>query len=692
MILGKTIFLLGAGGMGMAALARYLSHRGYVIFGWDDFATEERKQQLSYIDWTPKIPESCKTVIYTSAIDADHPLLLSAQKQCKCYLRGQFLAQLLANKKVCAICGSHGKSTTTAYLVHFFKYHNIPISYILGAEFQNDFYTNASFDVGAQWTLLELDESDGTMELFSPEATVILNTDWDHPTHYPNAEAYQAAFERLCTRTRRWVFSEQPFKTQGQLQTFDARGLAQDKIAAECVFKTLTGIETETKDASTFPGIKRRHEILLQTQRLTVISDYAHHPEELRALLNSFPQNATLHVVFEPHRISRLNQFFPTFVSILKDVKNLYLCPIYQAFEKDQTLTRSLETALPQAKTLSDLPCDGLLTQNTPTYVVFVGAGNVDKQARQWLQNLKQQIQQYAQENFISLTVDQPLKQHSLLGIGGTALAYAQPNTPESLQKLLKFCETLHLESYIIGGGSNIVIPERYDGLVLQLNAPYWETCNKLAKGTFEVRAGCFLKNFLDLAEKEGIGGFEFLDGIPGTLGGALAMNAGIHNLGILDKVQYVTIMDRCGNKRELQQNEIQYGYRTCESLKDYIVLSAVLKGEPSTPELVQNKRKALHNRRLNTQPQGKSLGCFFKNTDLGSTGKLLDQLGLKGTSFGNVFISPIHANFILNKGHGTFPDVLKLMRYIRHKVNEEVNILLEPEVRLLGKKWEEVL
>lgn len=692
MMLGDSIFLLGAGGIGMAALARYLADKGCVIFGWDDFITEERKQQLSYIDWTPTIPETCKTVVYSSAIDAEHPLLLSAQKHCNCYLRGQFLAQLLVNKKVCAICGSHGKSTTTAYLIHFFKHHNIPVSYILGAEFQNDFYPNASCDVGAKWTLLELDESDGTMEQFSPEATVILNTDWDHPTYYPTAEAYQAAFERLCDRTHRWVFSKQSFKTQAQLQTFDVQGLEQDKVAATQVFKTLTGIEVDKTDIWTFPGIKRRHEILLQTQRLTVISDYAHHPEELKTLLRSLPQDATLHVVFEPHRVSRLNQFFPAFTSILKGIKNLYLCPIYEAFEKHQNLTQSLEAALPQAKPLSALPCSEFLHQDTQNYLVFVGAGNVDKQARQWVLKLKQAIQQYAQANSIDLDIDHPLKHHSLLGIGGTALAYAQPDNPETLQKLLKFCETLHLESYIVGGGSNIVIPERYDGLVLQLNTSYWKACEKLAKDTFEVRAGCFLKIFLDLAEEQGVTGFEFLDGIPGTLGGALAMNAGTSDLGILDKVQRLTVMDLKGNMRELQRNEIKYGYRSCETLKDYIVLSAVLVGEVATPELVQSTRKALHDRRSNTQPHGRSLGCFFKNTDLGSTGKLLDQLGMKGTTFGDVFISPIHANFILNKGHGTFAEVLQLMRYIRHKVHEEVNILLEPEVRLLGKKWEEVL
>ena len=688
----NTVFLLGAGGMGMAALARYLSDKGYNIFGWDDFITEERKRQLDYIQWTSSIPENCKTVVYTSAVDAEHPLLLSAQKRCNCYLRGQFVAQLLAHEKVCAICGSHGKSTTTAYLIHFFKYHNIPVNYLLGAEFQNDFYLNASFETKAEWTLLELDESDGTIEQFSPEATAILNTDWDHPTHYPSAEAYQNAFERLCARTRHWVFAKQTFETQAQLQTFEACGVDEDKIVAQRVFETLTGIKTAKTDISTFPGVKRRHEILLQTPYLTVISDYAHHPEELRTLLETFPKGANAYMAFEPHRISRLNQFFQDFVSVLKGVKHLYLCPIYQAFEKDLTLEKTLESALPQAQPICALHCDTFLRQNEPVFLVFAGAGNMDKQARQWVQKWKQNLQRYAHNNGLRLEIDYPLKHHSLLGIGGTALAYAQPNDPDELQKLLKFCKTLHLEYYLIGGGSNMVIPERYDGLVVQLNTPYWKACNRVSEDTFEVHAGCFLKTFLDFAEKEGVGGFEFLDGIPGTLGGALAMNAGTNALGIWDKVQSVSVMDRCGQIHQLQHDQIKYGYRSCETLKEYIVLSALLVGEKSTPELVRNQRSILREKRSNSQPQGRSLGCFFKNTHLGSTGKLLDNLGLKGMCFGDIFVSPIHANFILNKGQGTFSDVLKLMRYIRNKVQRETGVLLKPEVRLLGKKWEDIL
>ena len=686
------IFLLGAGGMGMASLAKYLLDKGYTIFGWDDFITDERKQQLDGIHWTSTIPENCKTVVYSSAIHPNHPLLISAKGRCNCYLRGYFLAQLLKNQKICAICGSHGKSTTTAYLIHFFKHYNIPVNYLLGAEFQNDFYANAVFDAEAQWTLLELDESDGTIEYFSPNVTVVLNTDWDHPTHYPSAKAYQSVFERLCQRTQQWVFSKQFFETKARLQIINVEGLNQNAVMAEYVFKALTSIEVGKKDLEAFPGIKRRREVLLQTQYLTVISDYAHHPEELRALLASFPKEIGLHVVFEPHRISRLNRFFQSFVSVLEKVKDLYLCPVYQAFEEHQTLLKTLEAALPQAKPLSALSCDSFLYQNIPTCLIFVGAGNIDKQARLWIQNFKQHIQQCAQREGLILDIDHSMKCHSFLGIGGTALAYSQPDDLIGLQKLLNFCASLHLENYIMGGGSNTVIPERYDGLVLQLNKHYWRSCRKISDHTFEVYAGCFLKNFLDVAEKQGVSGFEFLDGIPGTLGGALAMNAGTHDLGILDCVQRVTVMDRSGHVYQLQKHQIQYGYRSCETLKDYIIVSALLVGEVSTSEFIRNKRKRLQNQRSKMQPVGRSLGCFFKNPHSISAGKLIDELGLKGMHFGDIFVSTVHANFIINKGKGSFSDVLKMMRYIRYKVKTEKDILLEPEVRLLGKSWENVL
>ena len=116
------------------------------------------------------------------------------------------------------------------------------------------------------------------------------------------------------------------------------------------------------------------------------------------------------------------------------------------------------------------------------------------------------------------------------------------------------------------------------------------------------------------------------------------------------------------------------------------------MQGEPSTVEKVKEQRDDLRQKRHLSQPVGASLGCFFKNTALGSTGRLIDQAGLKNAHVGDIFVSPIHANFIVNKGGGTYDDVLKLVHLVRHTVKEKMGVVLEPEVRLLGKTWEQVL
>ena len=188
------VYLLGVGGMGMAPLARFLVDKGYAVFGWDDFATEGRKRQLSFVHWQKIVPIGCDVCIYSSAVDEDNVLRRAAQSVCPCMPRGAFVAQLLKNERLCVVCGSHGKSTTTAYLIHFFKQHDIPVNYLGGAEFRGNAYEVGCGKYENVWTLLELDESDGTIEDFSPDVTVILNTDWDHPRYYLTQETYKAAF------------------------------------------------------------------------------------------------------------------------------------------------------------------------------------------------------------------------------------------------------------------------------------------------------------------------------------------------------------------------------------------------------------------------------------------------------------------------------------------------------------------
>lgn len=692
----KEIYLLGVGGMGMAPLTSYLSELGFRVLGWDDYASEERRKQLDYIVWTEQIPATCSVCVRSTAISETHPIYKKAQAHCQCYLRGEFVAKLLQETKLCVICGSHGKSTTTAYLIHFFKYYNIPVNYLLGAEFQNDCYASASYNKSAEWTLLELDESDGTIDLFAPEVSVILNTDWDHPLHYKTPEDYRQAFESLAKRTRSFVLTNENICedniTCRHIEEA-CSGLKQDEAFARKTFELLTQRNVDEEAVKTFPGIKRRQEILFKTRRLTILSDYAHHPGELKALLSNFDINETFYLVFEPHRVSRLQQFFDDFMEVLRPIKHLYLCSTYEAFEGNKVVGKQLNEALMQALPFDQLKTEDFVSPQQAKTIVFVGAGHMEHYAKDWTWQLEQQLCELFKQTDLDIQWHKDLKTASLMKTGGRAWGFFSPKSLEALKQLVLLCNRVGVDVCPIGSGSNLLIPdEEYRGIVIKLEDLSWKYCKKQQDCIYEVGAGCILSQFLNLMEAQGVGGFEFLDGIPGTLGGALSMNAGTQGTGILDRILSVDWMDFSGEIHTTRRENLQYGYRCCETLKNGIILSAVLQGEPSTVEKVKKQRADLRQKRHLSQPVGASLGCFFKNTALVSTGRLIDQAGLKNTHVGDIFVSPIHGNFIVNKDGGTYDDVLKLVHLVRHIVKEKMGVVLEPEVRLLGKTWEQVL
>ena len=694
----KYIYLLGAGGMGMAPLEKYLYDMGYTVFGWDDHVKPRRQEKLgAYIIWRDTIPTSCDICVYSSAIDLKNPKLLEAKKYCPCFRRGEFLAHILRNKSLIVVCGSHGKSTTTAYLIHLFKRYSIPLNYLLGAEFQRDYYASSEYHKDAQNTLIELDESDGTIELFSPDISVVLNTDWDHPNWYKTKNDYKAAFERLIERTRNKVFTSDSAVTSRKAQLIESEKCCHfnvDKDVAVQVFEFLTNKTVTLHDVVSFPGVKRRQEVLLKTDRLEVISDYAHHPQEIEALWTFLSKKSgTKYVAFEPHRFSRLNHFYDAFVRSLKPISHLFLWRVYDAFESMPSICKTLEVALPQAQPLQNLKTEAFLDNSKNAIVAFVGAGTMDDVAHRWVENWVLSVKQFFAKQKIFLKENYNLKQHSLLGIGGCTLFISCPEDLEQLKGLLKSCYKLGLKVYPLGCGSNVLIPEeRFDGVVVQLKAGFWTTCERLSECCYCVGAGCILQHFLNEMEKNGVGGFEFLDGIPGTLGGALSMNAGTGLQGILDCVCTITYCDKFGDVHVVKQEDLDYSYRSCERLKDVIIISAVLKGQISSEFTIKAQRLMLREKRKKTQPTGRSLGCFFKNTLAGSAGKLLDNLGLKNARRGDIVVSAKHANFLINEGVGTYADVIELVRFLHQQVYTKTRISLEPEVRLLGKNWEEIL
>jgi UDP-N-acetylenolpyruvoylglucosamine reductase len=187
--------------------------------------------------------------------------------------------------------------------------------------------------------------------------------------------------------------------------------------------------------------------------------------------------------------------------------------------------------------------------------------------------------------------------------------------------------------------------------------------------------------------------GFEFLEGIPGNIGGALRMNAGAMVGWMFDVVEAVQLMTMEGELNTLAKTEMHVEYRHCAELHHAIALGAVLRpAAQSEAAAVSRQIDVYRRKRQESQPREPSAGCIFKNPPGNSAGRLIDQSGLKGERVGGAEVSPVHANFIVNRGEATAGDVLELVRRVRRKVREATGVELQPEVLLYGKKWEEVL
>ena len=246
----------------------------------------------------------------------------------------------------------------------------------------------------------------------------------------------------------------------------------------------------------------------------------------------------------------------------------------------------------------------------------------------------------------------------------------------------------------MIGRGSNLIIPdEGFGGLVIRLKGPYWKEISPRTEDTLVVGAGARLKEICRFACERGLKGFEFLEGIPGTLGGALRMNAGAMGWETFDLVEWVSFLLPDGTVREIPGTDLNVGYRYCKEAYEGIALRAKLRAEGrSDHRAIRKAIDKLAQKRRVSQPREASSGCIFRNPDEASAGSLIDQVGLKGAREGGAVVSGLHANFIINEGGASAEEVIALIKRVRERVKETNGLLLEPEVTLMGKSWNEYL
>jgi len=281
---------------------------------------------------------------------------------------------------------------------------------------------------------------------------------------------------------------------------------------------------------------------------------------------------------------------------------------------------------------------------------------------------------------------DEPLAKRTTLRVGGAADAYIEPVSESELTIVLRFCSQRGLSFFVLGRGSNLLVKDGgIRGVVICLAQPAFSQV-QVAGDRLRCGAGARLKAVAAEAKRAGLTRLEFLEGIPGSVGGALRMNAGAMGGWTFDVVETVRFMDNRGQVHERGVTDIPVQYRGCPWFRDRLALTAVLRGEPAAREQIAERAAAFNQKRWASQPTLPSAGCIFKNPESIPAGRLIEELGLKGTRIGGAAVSEVHANFIVNEGSATAADVLRLIELIREKARTHRGIDLETEVEIVGE------
>ncbi|HEY9173741.1 MAG TPA: UDP-N-acetylmuramate dehydrogenase [Verrucomicrobiae bacterium] len=280
---------------------------------------------------------------------------------------------------------------------------------------------------------------------------------------------------------------------------------------------------------------------------------------------------------------------------------------------------------------------------------------------------------------------DEPLARRTTLRVGGPADLLIEPATEDDLATVVRLCRAQRMPLMILGRGSNLLVKDSgFRGVVVCLAHPHFSRIEvngcRLVCG-----AGARLKAVASEAKRGGIGKLEFLEGIPGSVGGALRMNAGAMGSAIFDVVEKIRVMDFSGNIEERLAAQVVARYRSCPFLKERLALSVVLVGEAAERQAIEERLGEYNRRRWTSQPAAPSAGCVFKNPGELPAGRLIDELGLKGTRVGGAMVSHEHGNFIINAGGATAQDILDLIELIRRRARAERGIELETEVQIVG-------
>lgn len=745
------VHLIGVAGSGMSGLALLLLGMGHEVSGSDRVTSveTERLQGLGLVFSSPHTAEAvrdCDVVVYSSAIRPTNPAYAAAEAAGIPLLRrAECLAAILHTRKGIVVSGTHGKTTTSSMAAHLLREAGFKPSHYVGAEIPI-LGSNARWSEEGEHMVAEGDESDGTLALYHPEALIVLNVEAEHLDFYRHLDEIRAVFARVLAQTRGLVvycaedqvarelcrthhaalsygwnqadYTAVDVKEKGGTTQFvvlrrgtplgvvdlgiPGRHNVLNALAAIALADAMgADFALSARALAAFAGAKRRFETRYLSSQLRVVDDYGHHPTEIAATLQTArslkPQRVV--VLFQPHRFSRTQALAPEFAVALQAADLVFITGVYAASETpiegvsgETIVVEMTKLAGTRAVSVPDLAKAHHVVGNAlqpGDLFITLGAGNVHEAGTQLIRDwvVREELLRLVPPGELDCRLYEPMRRHSTMLVGGPAQFWCEPQSFDAFAQVVRYCRERGIAIRVVGRGSNLIVRDGgIRGVVIHPDGGVFGEV-RVEQDLVIAGAGARLKKVASVAQAASLGGFEWMEGVPGNVGGALRMNAGAMGVEMMDQVVSVTLLDEDGVIRTRYRSELEVQYRNVPQLRRQYALQVVLTGEADDPAAIAGRWQASREKRRLSQPIKASAGCTFKNPLSQPAGKLIDELGLKGWREGAAEVSAIHGNFIVNTGGATAEQVLRLIERVKQAVREQRGVELELEVMVIGEE-----
>lgn len=757
------VHMLGICGVGMAGVAYLLARRGWRVSGCDAHANTLavwlREAGVTVDEGhSPEHVASCSQtdrVIVTPAVATSEPELAAArEKGLAVYRRGEVLASLLSQGRGVAVCGAHGKTTTTCFTTRLLQELGANPGWCIGGATRR--LGGVAGGCAGALLVAEADESDGTLALYHPAVTVLTNIDLDHLEHFDGEAALCDCFRHAVVQTREGVavccdnerawqvaqsatvpvlgfgfseaaalramelnvdavsvsfeivyldrsFGRVTLGVSGRHNALNALGAAAAALllgyAPETVFSALAAACDE------LPG--RRFEAVVDIPGIRFIADYAHHPTELQAAVEMarVQRPERLIAVFQPHRYTRTLALGAAFPAAFAAADEVVLLPVYAASEAPidggdicdlyahfRNVLPTLNVKLARSREEAWSYLRQVLRQGD--LLLIAGAGDVIELAqliradvaRGWPMRKDPEGFELALRQVAGARADAfgPLAGWSYFGAGGWARWRVEVADERALAEVLGICGAAGVAWRLTGAGANAWFSDLGEpGCVIRFAEG---ACRGFEARGGEVEVGCGWRGpaLLDTLERDGWSGLEFLDSVPGSIGGWLAMNAGAHGGEIASRVMWIRCLNPDGKVDILAHHDCGFSYRHCAGLEGRVALACGLRLTRADTQSVKTLRQQVRAKRIPLAGL-RTAGSVFRNPTGDSAGRLLDGAGCKGLRIGGARVTEFHANIIAVDGAVTASDILALAMKLRNRAEQGCGVMLKPEISGLG-------